>query len=406
MSIPNIEHCNLHSKTVLLRVDFNVPIEHDKICDITRILRVLPTIQYLKHQNTKIILLSHFGRPTMRNNNLSLRKIVDTVSSIFNRDVQFIDDCIGHKVLLKIQKMKNGDIILLENVRFYQEEESNSSDFARELSDLADIYINDAFSCSHRTHASIVGITRFLPSYGGFCLQNEIKFLQQAISYQDKPVTAIIGGSKILNKIKILKTLAQKVDYLILGGAIANNFLLFNKINIGKSFFQDGIDSILEECIVTSHNNNCRILLPEDILVARNSNYNVSILRNIQDVLDDDTILDVGIKTVHSIKTILRKSKMLIWNGPMGMFEHSAFANGTIALMKEISRLTYVGKLSSIIGGGDSISAMHSTMLTDKDFTYVSTGGGAFLNWFSNNEMPGIIALKNNPNNYATDIKK
>lgn len=394
MSIPSIENCDLHGKAVLLRVDFNVPIKDGEVRDVTRISRALSTIQYLVDASTKIIIISHFGRPKARDDNLSLKNIIDTLSQLLNKKVKFIDDCVGEKVQKAVSAMDAGDIILLENLRFYEGEKENGANFARQLASLADIYVNDAFSCSHRAHASISSITEFLPSYAGFCLQDELKYLEKAVSFKAKPITAIVGGAKISTKIKVLMKLTEKVDYLALGGAIANNFLSFSKVNIGKSFFQNGIDDLLHNIVKTANKNNCKIIVPEDVLVAVNSDYSTSISRKTESILDSDVILDIGPQTLSTISSIIASSKTLLWNGPIGVFEHSAFASGTIGVMKVVSDLTHKGKLTSIIGGGDSLSAISAAGLTDKDFTYVSTGGGAFLSWLGGDGMPGVAALQ------------
>ncbi|NSX83460.1 phosphoglycerate kinase [Wolbachia endosymbiont of Atemnus politus] len=395
MNIPSIKNCDFHDKTVLLRVDFNVPIKDGEVHDATRILRALPTIQHLVNAGAKIIIVSHFGRPKGKDNNLSLKNIVETLSQLLNKEVKFVDDCVGERAQRAVSAMGRGDIILLENLRFYKEEEQNDLNFAKQLASLADVYVNDAFSCSHRAHASISRITEFLPSYAGFCLQDELRYLEKAISFNAKPITAIVGGAKISTKIKMLVKLAEKVNYLVLGGAIANNFLLFNKVNIGKSFFQNGVDDLLHDIVETANKSNCKIVVPEDVLVAVNSDYSTGILRETESILDDDIILDIGPQTLGTISSIIASSKTLLWNGPIGVFEHSAFAGGTIEVMRVVSNLTHEGKLISVIGGGDSLSAMNAAGLTDRDFTYVSTGGGAFLSWLSGDEMPGLQLASN-----------
>lgn len=383
MSIPSIKDCDLQDKVVLLRVDFNVPIKNGEIQDNMRILRALNTIEYLMNTGAKVVIISHFGRPEGRDENLSLKNIVQTLSQLLNKEVNFVDDCIGEKVQKVVDTMAAGDIILLENLRFYKEEEQNDFSFAQQLSSIADVYVNDAFSCSHRIHASIARITEFLPSYIGFSMQDELKYLEESISFQAKPITAIVGGAKISTKIKMLKRLAEKVDFLILGGAIANSFLSFNKVNIGKSLFQTGIDDLLHSIIEIANKSNCKIIVPEDVLVAINSDYSVGIAKKIESISNDDVILDIGLQTLETISGVIANSKTVLWNGPIGMFEYSAFANGTKELMSIISNFTKKGNLISIIGGGDSSSAINAAGFTDKDFTYVSTGGGAFLSWLS-----------------------
>ncbi|WP_175938666.1 phosphoglycerate kinase [Wolbachia endosymbiont of Litomosoides brasiliensis] len=394
MNIPSIENCDLYGKAVLLRVDFNVPIKNGKVYDATRVLRALPTIHHLVNAGAKVIIISHLGRPRAKDDNLSLRNVVKTLSQLLSKEVKFVDGCIGKKVQKAVNAIAIGDIILLENLRFYKEEEQNDANFAKQLAALADIYVNDAFPCSHRAHASISRITEFLPSYAGLCLQDELKHLEKAVSFDAKPITAIVGGAKISTKIKMLIRLAEKVDYLVLGGAIANNFLLFYKVNIGKSFFQNGINDLLHDVIEIADKNNCKIVIPEDVLVAVNSDYSTCILRKTESVLDNDVILDIGPQTLSTISNIIASSKALLCNGPIGVFEYSVFANGTIKVMKAISNLTHKGKLTSVIGGGDSLSAINAAGLTNKDFTYVSAGGGAFLSWLSGDKMPGVAALQ------------
>ena len=386
----NISSTNFYNKVVLLRVDFNVPIKDGTIQNMTRIIRVITTIKYLVNSGAKVVIISHLGRPKGRDNNLSLKNIIKDLSELLKQKVEFVDDCIGKKVQEAVNIMAIGDILLLENLRFYKEEEENDLDFAEKLSSIADLYVNDAFSCSHRAHASISRITEFLPSYAGLCLQNELKYLEEAISFQAKPITAIVGGSKISTKINMLERLAEKVDFLVLGGAIANNFLLFNKVNIGQSLFLNGMNDILSNIIKIANHNNCTIIIPEDVLVTLDSKHNTCILREVSSVQNNDTILDIGPNTLKKVNNVVKKSKTIIWNGPIGMFENSLFASGTIALMNIISALTKKGKLTSVIGGGDSLSAINVAGLNTEDFTYVSTGGGAFLGWLSGDNMPGI----------------
>lgn len=394
MSIPSIENCNIYNKVVLLRVDFNIPRKNEKIQDMIRILRALNTIKYLVNGGAKVVIISHFGRPKNHDDKFSLKFVVRPLSKLLNQEVKFIDDCIGEKVQEVVNTMFLGDVTLLENLRFYQEEERNCPNFAKQLASIADLYVNDAFSCSHRVHASIDCITEFLPSYAGFSMQDELKYLEKSISFQAKPITAIVGGSKISTKIKMLEKLAEKVDFIILGGAIANNFLFFNKVNIGKSLFQEDMDDLSSNILQIASKNNCKIIVPEDVLIAVNSNYSTSITKKTEFITDNDVILDIGPQTLRIIISIIESSKTVIWNGPVGMFEYPAFANGTMKLMNIIRDLTRKKNLTSVIGGGDSLSALNTVGLTDKDFTYVSTGGGAFLGWLSGEKMPGVIALQ------------
>ncbi|WP_333022957.1 phosphoglycerate kinase [Wolbachia endosymbiont of Pentidionis agamae] len=394
MSIPKLEDYNFFNKVVLLRVDFNVPLKGCVVQDVSRVARAISTIKYLIDQNAKVVIISHLGRPKGYDHNLSLKHIIPTLSELLGQKVTFVEDCLGTKVQQAVSIMAEKDVILLENLRFYKEEEQNDINFARELSKIADVYINDAFSCSHRLHASIVAVTEFLPSFAGFCLLSEIKYLKEFTSFKAKPVTVIVGGAKISTKVKMLLTLVNKVDFLIVGGAIANNFLLFNKINIGDSLYQEGVDSILSSIIEAAKKNNCQIILPEDVLVVEKDDYTTGIIKEINSISTGDIILDVGPKTLDRINNIILQSKSLLWNGPIGAFEHTAFAKGTIKLLSIVKDLTQKGKLISVIGGGDSLSAMSKANFTEKDFTYVSTGGGAFLHLLSNDEMPGITKAR------------
>ncbi|OEY86828.1 phosphoglycerate kinase [Wolbachia pipientis] len=384
MGILSITNYNLRDKIALLRVDFNVPIINSVIKDSTRILRVIPTIRYLVESiNAKVVILSHLGRPKKRDSSLSLRVVVDLLSKILNKEVNFVPDCIGKHVHNIVDGMTSGDVVLLENLRFYPEEEYNDITFAKQLASIGDLYVNDAFSCSHRAHSSIVRITEFLPSYAGLSMVDELMCLEKFFSFKLRPVAAIVGGSKISTKLKLLTKLAEKVDYLIVGGAIANNFLLFNEINIGKSLFQEGVNHLLNN------------ILPEKIIMPTDIINSTGIVKKVHEIMDDDVILDIGPQTIKKIANIIAHCKTVLWNGPIGVFEDITFANGTIELMNIISNFTKTRNLISIIGGGDSLSAIKVAGLATKDFTYVSTAGGAFLSWLSGDEMPGISALEN-----------
>lgn len=390
-----IQNCNVSNKVVLLRVDFNVPITYGTIQDSTRILRAIPTINYLVNSNAKTVIISHLGRPKGRDDSLSLRQVIEPLSELLNRQVNFVDDCIGNKISATVGSMISRDVILLENLRFYFEEELNDTDFAKKLSSVADIYVNDAFSCSHRSHASITQVAKFLPAYAGFGLQDEVSHLEEIISCRYKPTVAIVGGAKISTKISLLLSLAQKVEFLILGGAIANNFLLAQNFNIGRSLHEKDARDITLEVIKVAAQNNCKIVLPKDVLVVKDVNYKLGLVRgDLSSILDNDIILDIGPKTLDEIRQILLGCKAVLWNGPLGAFEHSAFSNGTFQVAKEIANLTKESGIKSIIGGGDSLSAIHAAGIKMEDFTYVSTGGGAFLQYISGSEMPGLNVLQ------------
>ncbi|GHM58914.1 MAG: phosphoglycerate kinase [Candidatus Mesenet longicola] len=389
-----LQDYDVNNKVILLRVDFNVPIINGAIQDLTRVLRVIPTINYLVGSNAKTVIISHFGRPKGRNDSLSLQQVIESLSKLLNRQVSFVDDCIGDKVNTAIKLMMPGDVILLENLRFYPEEELNDIDFAKKLSSVADIYVNDAFSCSHRNHASIAQVAKFLPAYVGFCLQDEVNHLEEIISCKYKPTVAIVGGAKISTKINLLLSLAQKVEFLILGGAIANNFLLAQNFDIGKSLYEKDTENISLEVMKVAAQNNCKIILPQDILVAKDANYKLGLVRgDLSSILDNDVILDIGPKTLDEIRQILLSCKAVLWNGPLGAFEYPAFSNGTFQVAREIASLTQTKGIKSIVGGGDSLSAINAAGVNIEDFTYVSTGGGAFLQYISGNEMPGLSSF-------------
>lgn len=389
-----LQDYDVNNKVILLRVDFNVPIINDAIQDLTRMLRVIPTINYLVSSNAKTVIISHLGRPKDRDDSLSLQQVIEPLSKLLNRQVNFVDDCIGDKVNAIVKSMMPGEVILLENLRFYPEEELNDIDFAKKLSSVADIYVNDAFSCSHRNHASIAQVAKFLPAYVGFCLQDEVNHLEEIISCKYKPTVAIVGGAKISTKINLLLSLAQKVEFLILGGAIANNFLLAQSFDIGKSLYEKDAKNISLEVMKVAAQNNCKIILPQDVLAAKDANYKLGIVRgDLSSILDNDVILDIGPKTLDEIRQILLSCKAVLWNGPLGAFEYPAFSNGTFQVAKEIASLTKTKGIKSIVGGGDSLSAIHAAKINIEDFTYVSTGGGAFLQYISGNEMPGLSVL-------------
>ncbi len=389
-----LQNCDVSCKVVLLRVDFNVPIIDSIIQDLTRISRVIPTINHLINSNAKTVIISHLGRPKEKNNNFSLQQVVGHLSKLLNKKVSFIDDCLGEKVNTTINSMMPGDVILLENLRFYTEEELDDISFAQQLSSMADIYVNDAFSCLHRNHASIVGVTKFLPAYAGFGLQDEVKHLEEVMSFKYKPTAAIVGGAKISTKLNLLLNLAQKVEFLILGGAIANNFLLSQYINIGQSLHEKDAKNLPLEVMKIAAQNNCKIILPEDVLVAKDTGYKLGLVRgDLSSILDDDIILDVGPKTLSAISQVLSSCEAVLWNGPLGAFEYRPFASGTFEIARNLANLTKEKGVKSIVGGGDSLSAIHAAKLNMEDFTYVSTGGGAFLQYISSDKMPGLDAL-------------
>ncbi|QXK92301.1 phosphoglycerate kinase [Neoehrlichia mikurensis] len=380
-SIRKMQDFNFYKKIVILRADLNVPVVNGLIQDSTRIVRLIPTINYLLQHNAKIIIASHFGRPKTYDKKFSLGFLTDVISNMCQQEVLFISENIGMQVR-NIVCSSEKSIFLLENLRFNKGEEENDDDFARQLSLIADVYVNDAFSCFHRQHASINAITKFLPSFIGLNFQQEIQYLSKVVSDSSRPIAAIVGGAKISTKVSMLKNIASKIDFLILGGAIANNFLLIKEINIGKSLCETISYEISEEVINIAQQNNCKIILPIDCITAKSINSDVCFLKDIDKIEHDDMILDIGGNTLLKIKAILEKCNVILWNGPVGAFEYEKFSRGTFDLTRTLVDLKKK-KVNVIVGGGDSISAIKAAGFLERDFTYISTGGGALLHFLS-----------------------
>ncbi len=383
---------NLHGKKVLLRLDLNVPLIEGKISDTTRINKILPTLKFINKQKTKIIILSHVGRPRGKVlKKLSLKPICENLQDQLGLNIKLITQ--------NINKIKNKDffdnfdeeILMLENIRFYAEEEKNDNKFAKHLASLGDIYVNDAFSCSHRSHASIVEISKFLPSFSGLQLDSEIDALTKITSEITKPISCIIGGSKISTKINVLKNLIPKLDNIIIVGGMANNFIEYFGYNIGKSIKEKNCDLIIEEIISLSRKEKCKIIYPEDVLVSKDLN-GPSKKKELNEILTDEMILDIGPKTIDKITNIINTSKTILWNGPAGYFENPVFANGSIQIAKKIIENNKLKKIFSVVGGGDTVSLLNSINVVDS-FNFVSTAGGAFLEYLEGKKLPGITAL-------------
>ena len=387
------EEKNLNGKRILLRLDLNVPLDNGKIIDATRIDKILPTLKFLISQNTKIIILSHVGRPKGKIiNELSLKPICEYLGNKLNQNVRLIKKNINEINNEDLFNNTDEKIIMLENIRFYYEEEKNDPEFAKHLSHLADIYVNDAFSCSHRAHSSIHAVTNFLPSYSGLQLDTEVNALKKITSEIKKPITCIIGGSKVSTKINIIKNLIPKFDNIIIVGGMANNIIKYMGNNIGKSLQEDSSDSIIKEIFLLSKTQSCKIIYPQDVIVGKNLNGTPQI-KELNEVLSDEMILDIGPKTIKDICNIIDESKTILWNGPAGYFENPNFANGSIAIAQKIIENNESNKIYSVAGGGDTVSLLNSLNAV-KDFNFVSTAGGAFLECLEGKELPGIIALK------------
>ena len=383
---------NLNQKKILLRLDLNVPLTDGKITDTTRIDKILPTVNFLLKNNAKIIILSHVGRPKGKViNELSLKPICESLKNKLNQNINFISKNIKEVKSTDLFNAHDEKIVILENLRFYKEEEKNDNEFAKHLASLADIYVNDAFSCAHRAHASIFEITKFIPSYAGLQLNLEIDALTKITSEIKKPITCIIGGSKISTKINIIKNLIPKFDNIIIVGGMANNVLKFKGHNIGKSIQEDNCDVIIEEIFSLSKEKNCKIIYPEDVTVGKELNGSPEI-KDLNDVYEDDLILDIGPKSIKSIKKIIEESSTVLWNGPAGYFENPSFAKGSLEIMKKIIEKNKANTIYSVAGGGDTVALLNSVGAVN-NFDFVSTAGGAFLEYLEGKELPGIKAL-------------
>ena len=394
LDVSNLKKITEKNKTVLIRFDLNVPLNSidDYISD--RIIRIKKPILNLLNGNNKVIILSHLGRPKGKiKDELSLQQVVPQLERVLEKKINFLPDCIGNEVKDKINSLENGTIILLENCRFYKEEEENDHDFAKQLSELADVYINDAFACSHRAHASIEAISHFMPSYCGDLLEEEIINLQEVIHEPLGPALTIIGGSKISTKITVLKNLSKKMDTIVIAGGMANNFLKYHGYNIQKSLHEENVDHLIGEILDFSSKNNCRLVLPIDAVTAdKISNKADTKESDIDNIEEQNMILDIGKNTVKLIKNEISKSKTVFWNGPLGVFETSPFDRGTVEIANFISNLTANNKIRSFAGGGDTISALDLAGVKD-NFSYVSTGGGALLELIEGKKLPGLVAL-------------
>tara|TARA_B100000029_G_scaffold21663_1_gene21862 strand:+ start:235 stop:1431 length:1197 start_codon:yes stop_codon:yes gene_type:complete len=386
---------NIEGKRVLLRVDFNVPINDGTITETSRIEKVLPTIKSLINKKAKIVIISHLGRPGGKIvSKLTLKPIAKKLSNYLGQNVAFLDENVGKNVIEKSKKISNGAVLLLENLRFSKEEELNSETFAKELSKNGDIYINEAFSCSHRAHASVNEITKHIDSYAGDMLFEEVNFIKMLTSSAKKPVTCIIGGSKISTKIGVLSNLVKKMENVVIVGAMANNFIKHNGFNIGKSLFEKDKETLLKDITEKCKTNQCNLILPEDAIVAKDYKSKGQ-LKTLEKIDDTDLILDIGEKTIQKISKIIDKSKTILWNGPSGYFEIKEFSLGSNKIAKKISENTKNKSLTSVAGGGDTVAAINKFGCYD-GFTYISTAGGAFLELLEGKILPGIKALEAN----------
>ena len=386
---------NIKGKKVVVRADLNVPTEDGKITDNSRIERFAPTAKLLSDKGAKVIIITHFGRPKGKKlSEFSVAFMKDSLSKAIGKPVEFVDDTIGEKVEDTISKMNDGDIILLENVRFYAEEEANDAEFSKKLASLGEIFVNDAFSTSHRAHASTEGITKYLPSYAGLLMEEEINALTKALENPAHPAIAIVGGSKVSTKLAVLENITKKVDALVIGGAMANTFLLAQGYNIGASMAEPEMTDTALKIIDEAKKNGCEIILPVDVCVAKEFKANAeNKFVGINDVDGDWKIFDVGPETSKMLDKKFEEAKTVLWNGPLGVFELTPFDRGTNELARTVAKLTREGKLTSVAGGGDTVSALNNAGVED-DFSYISTAGGAFLEWLEGKILPAIPPLQ------------
>ena len=390
-----IDDLDLNGKTALVRVDINVPMKDGIITDATRLERILPTIKDLQRANAKIVLLAHFGRPKGEHDpDLSLRPVAKALSDLLRQSVAFADDCIGDAANQVVTSINFGQIAVLENTRFYAEETANDPIFAKKLAILGDVYINDAFSAAHRAHASTEGLAKLLPSAAGRLMESELKALSQALDKPERPLAALVGGAKISTKLDLLHNLIKKVDTIVLGGGMANTFLAAKGVNVGASLYEEDMLDTARSIMAEAEKQNCYILLPTDAIVAKELTENAPAeIISIGSISEDQKIFDLGPATVEEINTKLNTCKTVVWNGPLGVFEVKPFDKATTSVAAYVASRTNEGALLSVAGGGDTVAALANAGVMSS-ISYISTAGGAFLEWMEGKPLPGVEALK------------
>ncbi len=394
MTFRTLDQADVSGKRVLLRVDLNVPMDNGKVTDATRIERVAPTITEIADKGGKVVILAHFGRPKGPDPKESLRPVAAEVAKIVGRHVGFAEDCIGEKAESAVAAMKAGEILVLENTRFHKGEEKNDPTFVEALARLGDLWVNDAFSAAHRAHASTEGLGRKLPAYAGRTMQAELEALAKALETPRKPVIAIIGGAKVSTKLELLENLIKKVDALVIGGAMANTFLYAQGVKVGKSLVEKDMADTARRIIDKAEDAKCAIILPVDAIVAFHFAANApSHAYGVDAIPDDGMILDVGDQSIERIKGAIDDAATLVWNGPLGAFEMHPFEKATVEVARYAAGRTQAKKLVSVAGGGDTVAALNAADVADK-FTYVSTAGGAFLEWMEGKALPGVEVLR------------
>ncbi|MCB5424338.1 phosphoglycerate kinase [Altererythrobacter sp. CC-YST694] len=383
-------------KVALVRVDLNLPMDGGRVTDDTRVRASAPTILELSRKGAKVLLLAHFGRPKgQRSSTQSLSMVIDAVQDVLGKEVMFVPEVAGPVVEQTVGILRNGDIAILENTRFWPGEEANDPEFAKAIAANGDLFVNDAFSAAHRAHATTEGLTHLLPSYAGRSMQAELEALEKALGNPEKPVAAVVGGAKVSSKLAVLKHLVDKVDHLIIGGGMANTFLAARGVDVGKSLCEHELAPTCEEILDAADAAGCTVHLPYDVVVAKEFAANPPSMRicNVHEVAADEMILDVGPQAVEALGDVLKTCRTLVWNGPLGAFETSPFDAATVALAKTAAALSKEGSLVSVAGGGDTVAALNHAGAA-ADFTYISTAGGAFLEWMEGRVLPGVAALE------------
>jgi len=389
-----LDQADVKGKRVLVRVDLNVPMTNGTVSDATRIAASAVTINEIADKGGKVILLSHFGRPKGRDPKSSLARIVAAAGKVIGRPVQFCDECVGETAERAVAAMKPGDVLCLENTRFHAGEEKNDRDFTAGLARLADIWVSDAFSVAHRAHASTEGLGHMLPAFAGRAMQAELEALGRALEQPQRPLAAIVGGAKISTKLELLGNLVKKVDVLIIGGAMANTFLAAHGKPVGKSLYEKDLVKTAQKIMADARTDRRDIVLPVDAVAAQKlAAHAPSRVVDVDHVKDTDMILDIGPRSVEHVVSVLARSKTLVWNGPFGAFETEPFDTGTIEVAEAAAELTAAGKLVSVAGGGDTVAALNAAGVADR-LTYVSTAGGAFLEWMEGKALPGVEILR------------
>ena len=383
-------------KVALVRVDLNLPMQDGAVTDDTRVRAAVPTIIELADKGAKVLLLAHFGRPKgERVSTMSLSMVVAEVQKVLGREVMFVPEIAGPVVAQAVGILGPGGIAILENTRFWPGEEKNDPELAKAIAANADIYVNDAFSAAHRAHATTEGLAHILPAYAGRSMQAELEALQKALGAPERPVAAVVGGAKVSSKLDVLKHLVSQVDHLIIGGGMANTFLAARGVDVGKSLCEHELAPTVEEILATADTCGCTVHLPYEVVVSKEFAANPASLRecNVHEVAPDEMILDVGASSVEALGDVLKTCKTLVWNGPLGAFETVPFDAATVALARTAAALTREGSLVSVAGGGDTVAALNHAGVAG-DFSYISTAGGAFLEWMEGKELPGVKALE------------